>query len=51
LVEDFRKPATTISKAAQLNEFDVLQQGVYNLHPSSLAGEEMIVSNKEVAGE
>jgi len=37
LIKNFRKPTATIPKTAGFKEFDVVQRGTYNLHPSSLA--------------
>ena len=37
LVENFREPTATIAKAPGLNQFDIEQRGIKNLHPSSLS--------------
>ena len=37
LIKYFCEPTATIPKAPGFKEFNVVQRGIYNLHPSSLA--------------
>jgi len=37
LIEYFCKPAATISETAGLNELNIAERGIQNLHPISLA--------------
>ncbi len=37
LIKYFCEPAATIPKAPGFKEFNIVQRGIYNLHPSSLA--------------